>query len=189
LEQMVEVRWHARAGQGAVTASKYLAESAMDEGFYIQAFPEYGAERRGAPVKSFTRISEKPIRVHSQIYSPNVVLILDSSLVGMNEITEGLQKGGMIIVNTTKSPEEIAKKLGISDGYEIHTLDATGIANETIGRPLPNMPMLAAFIKITGLLKLKNVLERTKKELSKRFNEKIINGNLEAIKRGYEEVN
>lgn len=189
MEQMVEVRWHARAGQGAVTASKYLAESAMDEGFYIQAFPEYGAERRGALIKSFTRISEKPIRVHSQIYNPNVVLILDPSLVGSNEITEGLRKGGKIIVNTTKSPEEIAKKLGVSDEFEVHTLDATGIANETIGRPLPNMPMLAAFIKVTGFLSLEKVMERTRKELSKRFNEKIINGNLEAVRRGYQEVN
>ncbi|MCL5986227.1 MAG: 2-oxoacid:acceptor oxidoreductase family protein [Actinobacteria bacterium] len=186
---MVEVIWHARAGQGAVTASKYLAESAMDEGFYIQAFPEYGAERRGAPVKSFTRISDKPVRVHSQIYNPNVVLILDPSLVGMSKITDGLQKGGKIIVNTTKSPKEIANKLGISDEFEVHTLDATGIANETIGRPLPNMPMLAAFIKVTGLLNMEKVMERTKKELSKRFNEKVVNGNLEAIRRGYEEVN
>jgi len=189
LEKMVEVRWHARAGQGAVTASKYLAESAMDEGFYIQAFPEYGAERRGAPIKSFTRISDKPIRVHSQIYSPNVVLILDPSLVSSDEITEGLQNDGKIIVNTTKSPQEIAEKLDISDEIEVHTLDATRIANETIGKPLPNMPMLAAFIKVTGLLSLEKVKERTRKELSKRFNEKIINGNLEAIRRGYEEVN
>lgn len=188
MEQMMEIRWHARAGQGAVTASKYLAESAMDEGFYIQAFPEYGAERRGAPIKSFTRISKKPIRVHSQIYSPNVVLILDPSLIGLDEVTEGLKEGGKIIVNTTKTSAEIAKKLDISEKFEVHTVDATGIANDTIGRPLPNMPILAALIKITGLMSLDKVLNRTEKELSKKFNDKVVNGNLEAIRRGYEEV-
>lgn len=189
MKELTEVRWHARAGQGAVTASKLLAEAAMEEGFYIQAFPEYGAEREGAPVRSFTRISTTPVRVHSQIYEPDVVLILDSTLIGSVNATEGLREGGAIIINTPKNPAEMQDRMGdLAGKFKIFTVDATSISLDAIGRPMPNIPMLGAFIWATGLLDFRSVAEKMRKVLSKKFGEKILEGNLVALKRGYEEV-
>lgn len=189
MKELTEVRWHARAGQGAVTASKLLAEAAMEEGFYIQAFPEYGAEREGAPVRSFTRISTTPVRVHSQIYEPDVVLILDSTLIGSVNVTEGLREGGVVIINTSREPAEIRARIDdLAGKFKIFTVDATSISLDAIGRPMPNIPMLGAFIGATGLLDFRSVAEKMRKVFSKKFGEKIVEGNLAALKRGYEEV-
>lgn len=187
MKDMLEIRWHARAGQGAKTASYLLAETAMEAGKYIQAFPEYGPERTGAPMKAYTRISNKPIRIHSQIYNPDVVVVLDKSLIGKVNILEGLPSDGIIIVNTTQDPKEIRNQLGITD-RKIYTVDATGIALETIGRPIPNTPMLGALIKVVPIISLDDVLTQLKKKFEGRFKPEVIEGNLNAIKRAYEEV-
>ncbi|MEN3012942.1 pyruvate synthase [Dictyoglomus thermophilum] len=187
MKNMLEIRWHARAGQGAKTASYLLAETAMEAGKYIQAFPEYGPERTGAPMKAYTRISDKPIRIHSQIYNPDVVVVLDKTLIGKVNVLEGLPSDGIIIVNTTQSPKEIREQLGISD-RKIYTVDATGIALETIGRPIPNTPMLGALIRVVPIISLDEVLNQFRKKFEGRFKPEVIEGNLQAIKRAYEEV-
>lgn len=187
MKEMLEIRWHARAGQGAKTASYLLAETALEAGKYIQAFPEYGPERTGAPMKAFTRISEKPIRIHSQVYNPDIVVVLDKSLIGKVNILEGVPSDGVIIVNTTQGPEEIRKQLGISD-RKIYTVDATGISLATLGRPIPNTPMLGALIKVVPIISLEEVLNQLKRKFEGRFKPEVIEGNLQAIKRAYEEV-
>lgn len=187
MKDMLEIRWHARAGQGAKTASYLLAETAMEAGKYIQAFPEYGPERTGAPMKAYTRISDKPIRIHSQIYNPDIVVVLDKTLIGKVNILEGLPSDGILIVNTTQSPKEIREQLGISD-RKIYTVDATGIALETIGRPIPNTPMLGALIRVVPIISLDEVLNQFRKKFEGRFRPEVVEGNLQAIKRAYEEV-
>lgn len=185
MSKMLEIRWHARGGQGAVTAAKVLAQAALLEGAYVQAFPEYGAERTGAPIQAFTRIGDKEITIHSQITDPDIVLVLDDTLLGAVDITAGLKKGGKVIVNTTKNGS-IKEK--ITGGYEIYTVDANNIAEEELGRVIPNTPMLGALVKVTGALKLDNLLETLKQTFGKKFSAEVLNGNLNAARRAYEEV-
>jgi pyruvate ferredoxin oxidoreductase gamma subunit len=189
MEEMFEIRWHGRGGQGAKTAALLFGDAALATGKYIQAFPEYGPERMGAPVQSFNRISSTPIRLHSGIENPDVVLVLDVTLVGQVDVTRGLdpEKGAMII-NTTLSPEEMKVKLGFKG--KVCTVDASAISQETIGRNIPNTPMIGALVKITGMLQLDALLEDTKKKLAIKFRNRpeVIEGNLEAIKRAYNEV-
>jgi pyruvate ferredoxin oxidoreductase gamma subunit len=187
MPDMVEIRWHARAGQGAVTAAKSLAETALHEGKYVQAAPEYGPERAGAPLRAFNRISEKPIRLHSAVVSPQVVVVLDPTLVGIVDITEGTPEDATIVINTPDAPDKIREKMGLR-GRKVYTVDATKIALETLGRPIPNTPMMAALVRVTGLLKLENVLQQIEKALGKKFVAKVVEGNLQAVKRAYEEV-
>ena len=186
---MVEIRWHGRGGQGAKTAALLFADAAMNSGKFIQAFPEYGPERMGAPVQSFNRLSEEPITLHCGITSPDIVIILDPTLIATVDVTAGLKDDGIIIINTLSSPEEIRKKMGIK-GKKIFTVDASGISKNTLGREIPNTPMLGALIKVSGLLAIKSVLDDTKKKLEKKFSSKpeLIEGNIQAIKRAYEEV-
>jgi pyruvate ferredoxin oxidoreductase gamma subunit len=187
MSEMVEIRWHARAGQGAVTAAKSLAETALDEGKYVQAAPEYGPERAGAPLRAFNRISNEPIRLHSAVISPQVVVVLDPTLIGVVDVTEGTPEDATLIVNTPDSPAEMRKKMGLR-GRKIFTVDATKIALDTMGRAIPNTPMMAALIRVTGLLRLENILRQIEKALGKKFVAKVVEGNLEAVKRAYEEV-
>ncbi len=187
MKKIIEVRWHGRGGQGAVTASMLLATSALAEDKYIQAFPEYGPERMGAPIQSFTRISDEPIKIHCHVTSPDMVVVLDPTLIGTVDITEGLPEEGLIIVNTKEDPAQIRKKLGLK-GRKIFTLDASKLALEEIGRPLPNTPMIGALIKATGLLKLENVINGIKEQFSDRFSQNVIDGNVRAIERAYQEV-
>lgn len=186
---MVEIRWHGRGGQGAKTAALLLADSAMSAGKFIQAFPEYGPERMGAPVQSFDRLSNEPITLHCGITSPDIVAVLDPTLMATVDVTAGLPDNGVIIINTASSPAEMRKEMGLS-GKKIFTIDASGISKETLGREIPNTPMLGALVKVSGLLKIENVLEDTKKKLEKKFRTKpeLIEGNILAIKRAYEEV-
>lgn len=184
---MIEIRWHGRGGQGVVTASKLLASSALAEGKYIQAFPEFGPERMGAPIRSFTRISNEPITIHSQVTSPDVVVVLDPTLIGEIDLTEGLKEDGILIVNTTKSPKELKKDLNLKE-KRIYSLDATRIARESIGRPIPNVPMLGALVKATGLLKLEQVTKAIKESFKKKFKDEVIEGNVKALERAYREV-
>jgi len=178
-----EIRWHGRGGQGAVTASQVLAAAALLDGKYVQAFPEFGPERAGAPVRAFTRISNEPINIHSQIYTPDVVIVIDPTLLKTVKVTEGLTKGGKLIVNSDKNPEEVKKEVNASDA-EVYTVNATRIALDVVGRALFNTPMLGALIKVTGVTSLDSVIKETKT----RFPGPIGDKNVEMIKRAFEGV-
>ncbi|MCB4792085.1 MAG: 2-oxoacid:acceptor oxidoreductase family protein [Elusimicrobia bacterium] len=189
MSEMVEIRWHGRGGQGAKTAALLFAEAALATGKYIQAFPEYGPERMGAPVQSFDRISDKPITLHCGITEPDFVVILDPTLMDSVAVTDGLKASGKVIVNTSFSASEIAKKLGIPSS-QVSVVNASQIAQETIGMNIPNTPMLGALVKVIGNLDITGVLEDTKHKLELKFRHKpqVIEGNLASIKRAYEEV-
>jgi pyruvate ferredoxin oxidoreductase gamma subunit len=190
MKDLIEIRWHGRGGQGAKTAALLLGDAALASGKYIQAFPEYGPERMGAPVASFNRISSKPILLHSGVTNPDVVAVLDPTLMESVNVTEGVPEGGTILVNTNKTPQEIRQELGLKGNIKVFTVDASTISKETIGREIPNTPMLGALIKATGILNFKEMLEDTKTKLEKKFKSKpeVIEGNLKAIERAYSEV-
>jgi pyruvate ferredoxin oxidoreductase gamma subunit len=186
---MTEIRWHGRGGQGAKTAALLLGEAVVASGKYVQAFPEYGPERMGAPVASYDRISDKEILIHSPITNPDVVLVLDETLMDTIDVTKGLdEKTGILIVNTPFSKEEIQKKLTWKG--KLVVLDATKISVETIGKPIPNTPMIGALLAVTNFLTLDDFIKDTKKKLEKKFKNKpgVIEGNINAIKKAYEEV-
>ncbi len=185
---ITEVRWHGRGGQGAVTAAKVLAEVALKSGKNVQAFPEYGPERTGAPLRAYNRISERPIRIHCQVASPNIVVVIDPSLLDAVDVTEGASEGAIFIINTPKEPEEVRKSLRLKNNQAVYTVDATKIALDTIGRPIPNTPMLGALSKVTGLIPVEGLLEDVKRSLGKKLKDEVVEGNLEAIRRAYREV-
>lgn len=178
---MIEVRWHGRGGQGAVTSVELLASAAIGVGKYAQGFPSFGPERRGAPVAAFSRIDDKKIKVRSGIYNPDVVVVLDSSLIGLVNVTEGLKARGMLIVNTGKSPEEIRKELKFEG--TVATVDATHIAREELGVPIANTTMIGALLRLTGTMKIDDM----KETVEHRFN-RIAEKNLKAMRRAYEEI-
>ncbi len=179
----IEIRWHGRGGQGAVTASQIIAEAAIREGKWAQAFPEFGAERRGAPVRAYTRINDKPIYTRAPITSPDIIVILDSSLLTLKGITDGLKKGGLIVINTVKDPNEIKKAISRED-VKVAVVNATKIALETLKRPIVNTAILGALIKVTNLVKLDSIFEVIKEHFPKR----IALPNIECVKKAYEEV-
>ncbi len=189
MAKLTEIRWHGRGGQGAKTVALLLGDAALAEGKYIQAFPEYGPERTGAPVQSFNRISDEPITIHCHAKNPNVVVVLDPTLIGPVDVTAGLADDGVIIVNTNLPAEEIKKKMKLN-GRKLYTLDASTIAKETIGRDIPNTPMLGALVKVTGVLTYDTLTDDTRKKLEIKFRNKpeVIEGNLKAIERAYNEV-
>ncbi len=178
---MIEVRWHGRGGQGAVTSVELLAQAAIGVGKYAQGFPSFGPERRGAPVAAFSRIDDKKIKVRSGIYQPDVVIVLDSSLIGLVNVTEGLKPDGILIVNTTKSPKDVKKELNFSG--IVATVDGTGIARKEMGVPIANTTMIGALIKMTGFMGLDDL----KESVEHRFG-RIAQKNLTAMKRAYEEI-
>lgn len=181
--KLIEIRWHGRGGQGVVSVAQFVGLAALNEGKFIQAFPEFGPERTGAPIKAFDRISEGPIELHSQVYSPDIVLVIDPTLLSSINVTDGLKKGGILIVNSPKSPEEVSGALNAAD-FKVHTVDATRIAMDAFGKPLFNTAMLGALVKVSGVVKLDSVL----KVVSEKFTGKIGELNLNAIKRAYEEA-
>ena len=187
---LVEIRWHGRGGQGAKTAALLFADAALASGKYVQAFPEYGPERMGAPVASFNRLSSKPILLHSGVESPDVVVVLDPTLMNTVDVTEGISDGAKIIVNTNTAPAQIKRELGVNDSVKVFTVDASTISKELIGRDIPNTPMLGALVKATGLLDFNEMMEDTKKKLAKKFKSKpeVVEGNVKAIERAYKEV-
>lgn len=187
MQDTIEIRWHGRGGQGAVTASKILADAALLSGKYVQAFPEYGPERAGAPVKSFTRISTVPITTHVQVTSPNIVVVLDPTLLGMADVCEGLSQDGVLIVNTNKTPAYIKEALSSKAG-KIATINATEIAIKELKKNIPNTPMIGALVRVTGLLKLENLLDGFKKQYSAKFSPGVVEANLRAINSAYNEV-
>ena len=190
MKELTEIRWHGRGGQGAKTAALLFADAALSSGKYIQAFPEYGPERMGAPVASFNRLSSKPISLHSGVTNPDIVIVLDPTLVESVDVTEGMPENGILIINTEKAPADIKKELNIGGGMKVYTVDASGISKETIGRDIPNTPMLGALIRASSLLDFKEMLEDMKKKLEKKFRSKpeVVQGNLKAIERSYNEV-
>jgi pyruvate ferredoxin oxidoreductase gamma subunit len=187
MANLTEIRWHARGGQGAKTAATMLAEIVLNEGKYGQGFPDYGPERMGAPMRGFTRISDKPIRMHSAVYNPNVVIVLDPTLLDVVDVLEGTNDDTVIIINTADTMDIISKKLKIGN-RRLWILNGTKIALDTIGRPIPNTPMLGALVRATELIKLDTLYTDLRKKFGKKFPERVIQGNLDAIKRAYEEV-
>lgn len=178
---MIEIRWHGRGGQGAVTSVELLALAAIEEGKFAQGFPAFGPERRGAPVLAFNRVNDRQIKVRSGIYNPDVVVVLDSSLVKLVNVTEGLKPEGILIVNTTHSTREIKEQLKFPG--KVFTVDATHIAREELGTPITNTTMLGALVKATRVIKL----ESLKGPLEHRFG-KIAQKNIKACKRAFEEL-
>jgi pyruvate ferredoxin oxidoreductase gamma subunit len=185
---MVEIRWHGRGGQGAKTAALLFADAALSVGKYVQAFPEYGPERMGAPVQSFNRIDDQPILMHCPVKSPSVVVVLDPTLMASINVTAGLSQEGTLIINTGMSVAEIKKSVKF-DG-RIFTVDASKISEETIGKRIPNTPMLAALVKVTGILDFDSMLDDTQKKLAKKFAHRpeVIEGNIQSMKRAAQEV-
>lgn len=188
MSNLLEVRWHGRGGQGTVTGAKTLAEVILTVGKYIQAFPEYGPERRGAPVRVFNRFSDEPIRVHTPVKTPHVVVVVDASLVGAVNLTEGAREDATFIVNTTEPAQVMREHLGLKPSNRLYTLDATGISIQAIGRALPNSPMIGAFARAIPIVDLEQLLKETRESLEHKFPVKIVEGNLAAVKRGYEEA-
>ena len=190
LSNMVEIRWHGRGGQGAKTASLLLAEAAFNMGKFSQGFPEYGPERMGAPIKAFNRISEKRSSLHSNIYEPDYVVVVDETLLDAVEPTKGLKKNGAIIINTSKSPEEVRPLL---EGWKgkVCTIDASTIAGEELGnRSLSNTAMLSAVVKVSGVIAEEAFLEDMEQSVRHKFALKphVIEPNLNAIRRAVKEV-
>jgi len=188
MQQLTEIRWHARAGQGAVTAAKVVAETALSADKYMQAMPEYGPERMGAPIKAFTRISDQPIEIHNNIEFPDVVIVLDESLIGVVDVTEGLKDGGSLIINTCSPAAGVKKALGVSDSVTVACVDASGIALDTIKRDIPNTPIVGALVKATGVIDLDVFKGLLAKNLAKKFGQEMIDANYAAVDRAYEEV-
>ncbi|RLE61372.1 MAG: hypothetical protein DRJ35_00575 [Thermoprotei archaeon] len=184
---LYEVRWHGRGGQGVVTSSELLALAALKEGKYVYHAPEFGPERRGAPVRAYTRISDEPIEQHYGIYEPDAVIVIDPTLQSeVDYIMQGLKQGGLVVLNAKKPKEDIVKRVKEKNG-EIWIVDAYTIAMDIFGRPFYNTPMLGAFVKASNLIKIENVLTVVE-ERFKEKGEKIVKGNLEAVKKAYEEV-
>jgi pyruvate ferredoxin oxidoreductase gamma subunit len=187
MEKLIEIRWHGRGGQGVVTASKLLAETAMGSGQYFQAFPDYGPERMGAPIRAFTRLSPQPITIHSQVENPDIVLVLDPTLLGTVPVTEGLKEEGMVLVNTPMSPGEVRQAVGFHTGKAV-TVDASHIAIEEIGREITNTPMLGAFARATGIFDIDEMADELRAWFGKKLSAKAIEANIRAMRRAAKEV-
>jgi 2-oxoacid:acceptor oxidoreductase gamma subunit (pyruvate/2-ketoisovalerate family) len=180
---ITEFRWHGRGGQGVVTSNQMLGKAALAEGNYIQAFPEFGPERTGAPVRAFLRISKKPIQVYAQVYHPDVVVCIDPTLVEVVNVAEGLKDDGTLVINTDKGPEAIREKFGVKGG-KVVTVDASTIAMEVMGRPFYNMPTMAAAVKATGIVAVETVTN----EVLERYPGKVGDLNKVAIERAVKEA-
>jgi 2-oxoacid:acceptor oxidoreductase gamma subunit (pyruvate/2-ketoisovalerate family) len=178
-----EIRWHGRGGQGVVTVSRLLAYGALMEGKHVQAFPEFGPERTGAPILGFTRISDEPIEIHSQVYTPNSVVVLDPTLLTSIDVTEGLVSSGHLVLNSEKKASELRSSFKRTD-ISCHSVDATRIALDVLGRPIFNTAMLGALLKVDPLTKLDSVI----KALKERFPGPLAEKNAEAIRVAYEKV-
>ncbi len=187
MAKVTEIRWHGRGGQGVVTAGKMLADAALDSGQYFQAFPDYGPERAGAPIRAFTRLSSGPIHMHSQIEEPDVVLVLDPTLLEAVDVTDGLKEDGTLIVNTDEPPAKVRQTTGFRTG-KVFTVNATKIALETLGREITNTPMLGALAKATGLLTIEDLVAQTRKQFGDKFGVEVVKRNVEAVEQAAREV-
>ena len=189
MDGLIEIRWHGRGGQGAKTASLLLADAAFNTGKYIQGFPEYGPERMGAPITAYNRISTKPITIHSNIYEPDYVVVVDDTLIESVDVTAGLKPEGAIVINTTKDGDELRKLL---KGYagKIYTIDARKVSMETLGKYFPNTPMLAAIVKVSGIMNEEDFVKDMEGSFKHKFAKKpeVIDGNMKAIEMALNEV-
>lgn len=190
MDNLIEIRWHGRGGQGAKTASLLLADAAFNTGKYIQGFPEYGPERMGAPITAYNRISDTPITIHSNIYEPDYVVVVDDSLLESVDVTAGLKKNGAIVINTTKSADYLKT---ILKGYEgnIYTIDARKVSMETLGKYFPNTPMLAAIVKVSNIMSYEDFIKDMEGSFKHKFAKKpeVIEGNMKAIELALQSVN
>ena len=189
MEDLIEIRWHGRGGQGAKTASLLLADAAFNTGKYIQGFPEYGPERMGAPITAYNRISTKPITIHSNIYEPDYVVVVDDTLLESVDVTSGLKESGAIVINTTKSADYLKKVLKGYNG-KIYTIDARKISEEALGKYFPNTPMLAAIVKVSKIMTDEELLEDMKGSFKHKFAKKpeVIDGNMKALELALSQV-
>lgn len=190
-DDVIEIRWHARGGQGAKTAATFLAESAVDAGLFAQGFPEYGPERMGAPMRAYNRLSAKPLRLNAPVKHPDIVVLLDETLLDTVDIGEGTTERTLFLLNSSASDlealrERLCAKLGRS--ARVFVVNADKIALETIGRPIPNTPMVGAMLRATKVLPLEVVVEGLRHKLGKKFPPKVVEGNVAAMQRAYEEV-
>lgn len=187
--KVVEIRWHGRGGQGAKTASLLLADAAFNTGKYIQGFPEYGPERMGAPITAYNRISDDRLTIHSNIYEPDYVVVVDDTLLTSVDVTAGLKEDGALIINTTKNPEEV--KMHIK-GYKgkVCTIDARTISVDTLGKYFPNTPMLGAVVKVSKVMDpdlfLRDMADSFKHKFAKK--PEVVEGNIKALERSMQEV-
>jgi pyruvate ferredoxin oxidoreductase gamma subunit len=186
-EQPLEIRWHGRGGQGVVTAGKLLADAALEGGMYFQAFPDYGPERMGAPIRAFTRLSKSPIDVHSQITTPNVVIVLDATVMGAIHVVDGLGEGGVLIVNTEKTPSQIREQLDYQHGRVI-TVDADAIALKHLGRKITNTPMLGALAAALGVFSIQELAEGIQHKFEDKFGDEIVKANIAALREAAQEI-
>ncbi len=188
-KDMVEIRWHGRGGQGAKTACLLLADAAYSSGLFVQGFPEYGPERSGAPITAYNRISTKRCTIHSNIYEPDYVVVVDEGLISCVDVTAGLKEDGAILINTSRSPEEIRPLLG---GYRgrVCTIDANRISKEILGQVFPNTPMLAAAVKVSGVVDPEKFTQDMEESFHHKFASKpqVIAGNMQVLKQSMEEV-
>jgi len=189
MSKIVEIRWHGRGGQGAKTASLLLADVAFNTGKYVQGFPEYGPERMGAPITAYNRISDERCTIHSNIYDPDYVVVIDETLLSAVDVTKGLKAEGAIIVNSEKDPAQIKEKL---KGYKgkVCVVNARKISEETLGKYFPNTPMLGAVIKVSGIIPGDEFIKYMEDSLRHSFASKpqVIDGNMAALKRSMQEV-
>ena len=187
--EAVEIRWHGRGGQGAKTACLLLADVAFNSGKHVQGFPEYGPERMGAPITAYNRRTDEPCKVHSNIYHPDYVVVVDETLLGTVDVTKGIKDGGALIINSKKDPEEIRKMLPDFCG-KICAVDAEKISMETLGKNYPNTPMLAAAVKVSRVIDQDQFIKDMEESFRHKFSHKpdVIAGNMMALKKSMEEV-
>ena len=189
MDKSIEIRWHGRGGQGAKTAALLLADVAFNTGMFVQGFPEYGPERMGAPITAYNRIGDKPIRVHSNIYNPDYVVVVDETLLHSVDVTKGLSKDGAIVINTAQDKKDIIPLL---KGYEgkVYTIDAHKVSMETLGKYFPNSPMLAAIVKVADIMDKDVFLSEMEASYKHKFAKKPegIEGNMNALRMAFEEV-
>ncbi|MCI9063920.1 MAG: pyruvate synthase [Clostridia bacterium] len=189
MENLIEIRWHGRGGQGAKTASLLLADAAFNTGKYIQGFPEYGPERMGAPITAYNRISNEPITIHSNIYEPDYVVVVDDTLLETVDVTAGLKETGAIVINTTKTEDYLKNVLKNYKGA-IYTIDARKISMETLGKYFPNTPMLAAIVKVSEIMNDDEFIKDMEGSFKHKFAKKpeVIDGNMKAIEMALKEI-
>ena len=189
MNDLVEIRWHGRGGQGAKTASLLLADAAFNTGKYIQGFPEYGPERMGAPITAYNRISNSPIRIHSNIYKPDYVVVVDDTLLESIDVTAGLKESGAIVINTTKDANYLNSVLNGYSG-DIYTIDARKVSMEALGKYFPNTPMLAAIVKVSKVMTDEELLKDMEGSFKHKFAKKpeVIEGNMKALELALKEV-
>jgi len=184
---MIQIRWYARGGQGAKTASAMVAEAAVRGGRFAQGFPGYGAERQGAPTRAYNRVREKPVLEHDAVYEPDIVLVLDESLLDSQGVADGLRRDGVLVVNSREDPGRTRDRLGLDHG-RVYAVDASGIAGEELGRPIPNTVMIGALARVSDAVSVDRATEEVRSKLSGKLDRASVEGNLRALDRASREL-